>query len=72
MAVEGALSYPEWLRWKMANPMMDCGPDVIDDRPWYQHLPWLNPYAGLEAQLRETERAARQVGREAQHEAEAG
>jgi hypothetical protein len=63
------ITYEQWLQNRIAQPLAMCGPDVIDSRPWYQHLPGLNPYAGLEAQARED---ARQAGRESQAEAEAG
>jgi hypothetical protein len=48
----GAITYGQWLRNRVAEPNVDCGPDVIDDRPWWQHLPGLNPYAPLERQAR--------------------
>jgi hypothetical protein len=60
-----AITYGQWLRDRIADPLRECGPDVIDDRPWYRHLPGLNPYAALERQ-------ARQAGHRAGKEAEAG
>jgi hypothetical protein len=59
---EGAISYAEWLRGLIAEPGKVCGPDVVDDRSWWQHLPGLNPHAGLERQARA---ASRQADREA-------
>ena len=50
---------------RIAEPGMICGPGVIDNRAWYQHLPGLNPYAELEER-------ARQAEREWSAEAEAG
>jgi hypothetical protein len=61
----GTISYEQWLRNQIAEPGTICGPDVHDDRAWYQHLPWFNPYAELEAQVRASRR-------QAQAEAEAG
>jgi hypothetical protein len=58
----GAITYGEWLHSRIAEPRRDCGPDVIDDRPWWQHLPLLNPYAALERQ-------ARAAGRQPEKEA---
>jgi hypothetical protein len=58
----GAISYEQWLRERIAGPAEICGPPVIDDRQWWQHLPGLNPYADLERQARE---ARRQPEREA-------
>jgi hypothetical protein len=54
----GAITYPQWLRNQIANPGMVCGPDVVDTRSWWQHLPLFNPYAGLEAQARKARKAA--------------
>jgi hypothetical protein len=62
----GAIPYPQWLIKQIEHPGEICGPDIIDDRAWWQHLPGLNPYAELEAQLR----AARR--QQAHAEAEAG
>lgn len=53
----GAISYGQWLVNQIADPGMVCGPDVIDNRRWWQHLPGLNPYAGLEARARQARRA---------------
>lgn len=64
------VSYAEFLERQVAEPGYECGPDVEDDRRWWQHLPGLNPYAGLEAQVREASRAARRP--QADTEAEAG
>jgi len=64
------ISYPEFLQRQIAQPGYECGPPVDDDRRWWQHLPWLNPYAALEAQVREARAAARHP--QAQAEAEAG
>ena len=59
------ISYEQWLRDRIARPGMECGPPVIDDRAWWQHLPGLNPYAELEARMRAAQR-------QPQPEAEAG
>jgi hypothetical protein len=59
---DGAITYEQWLRGRIASPGKDCGPPVVDDRPWWQHLPGLNPHAGLERQ-------ARAAGRQAEKEA---
>jgi hypothetical protein len=65
----GAITYEQWLVNGIKHPGMVCGPDVIDTRAWWQHLPLLNPYAELQAQWRE---AHRNVDPQASHEAEAG
>lgn len=57
-----SITYEQWLRGRAANPREICGPPVIDDRQWWQHLPGLNPYAELERQ-------AREAGRQAEKEA---
>ena len=54
----GAISYEQWLLNRIAEPGTICGPPVIDDRAWWQHLPRLNPYAGLEARARAAQRQA--------------
>jgi hypothetical protein len=76
---KGAITYQQWLLNRIAEPGMGCGPDVIDDRAWWQHLPGLNPYAALEQQAREAERnwaASSRVlddsARQPEREAEAG
>jgi hypothetical protein len=76
---KGAITYQQWLLNRIAEPGMDCGPDVIDDRAWWQHQPGLNPYAALEQQAREAERnwtASSRVlddsARQPEREAEAG
>ena len=51
-----AITYQQWLLNRIAEPGTICGPPVLDDRPWWQHLPGLNPYAELEAQARQAER----------------
>ncbi len=61
----GTITYQQWLLNRIAEPGMICGPGVIDNRAWYQHLPGLNPYAELEER-------ARQAEREWSAEAEAG
>ena len=53
-----AITYEQWLRNQVSDPRVICGPDVADDRPWWQHLPGLNPYAGLERQARQAEHQA--------------
>ena len=75
----GAISYEEWLRRRIAEPGKECGPPVIDDRAWWQHLPGLNPYAEVEQRAREAERnwaASSRVlddsARQPEREAEAG
>ena len=75
----GTISYRQFLINQINEPGVICGPDVIDDRPWWQHLPGLNPYAGLEAQARQASRARRAQadgpcvgGHEPVAEAEAG
>lgn len=59
---DGAITYEQWLHQRVANPTMACGPTVVDDRPWWQYLPGLNPYANLERQARQ---AGRQTDKEA-------
>ena len=54
----GEITYEQWLRGRAASPREICGPPVIDDRSWWQHLPGLNPHAGLEQQAREAHRQA--------------
>ena len=54
----GAITYGQWLRNHIANPTVICGPPVVDHRQWWQHLPGLNPYAGLERQARAAEKEA--------------
>lgn len=56
---KGAITYQQWLLNRIAEPGMICGPPVIDDRAWWQHLPGLNPYYELEQR-------ARVAGREAE------
>lgn len=72
----GAITYGQWLQNQIADPGWVCGPDVVDDRRWWQHLPGLNPYAELEERAREATRQARlhQVDGPCGggHEAEAG
>jgi hypothetical protein len=65
---DGAISRQQWLINQINAPGLICGPPVIDDRAWWQHIPGLNPHAELEARLREAQRAARA----SVHEAEAG
>jgi hypothetical protein len=65
----GAISYERWLLNRIAHPGVICGPDVIDNRPWWQYLPGLNPHADLERQARQAERTWAAVSRA---EAEAG
>lgn len=60
---DGPVTYEQWLRTRIAQPGLVCGPDVIDSRRWWEYLPGLNPYAGLEAQARAAERD--DLGREA-------
>lgn len=67
---DGAITRQQWLINQINHPGEICGPPVIDERTWWQHLPWLNPDAELEARLREATRAARQAY--TQNEAEAG
>lgn len=76
---KGAITYQQWLLNRIAEPGVICGPDVIDDRAWWQHLPGLNPYAELEQRAREAERnlaASSRVldgsARQPKREAEAG
>jgi hypothetical protein len=52
----GAISYEQWLLNRIAHPGAICGPPVIDDRPWWQHLPGLNPYHELEQRARADKR----------------
>jgi hypothetical protein len=52
---EGAITYQQWLLNRISEPGMDCGPDVGDDRAWWQHLPGLNPYHELEQRARAAE-----------------
>ena len=59
---DGPIPYSEWLRDRIANPGLDCGPDIVDDRSWWQYLPGLNRHAALERQVRA---AGRQADREA-------
>ena len=58
----GAITYEQWLNNGIKNPGMVCGPNVIDDRAWWQHLPLLNPYAELESEWR-------QAHKQSEHEA---
>ena len=53
---DGAISYEQWLHNRIAEPGVICGPPVIDDRAWWQHLPGLNPYHELEQQARAADR----------------
>jgi hypothetical protein len=76
---EGAITYRAWLLNRIAQPGTICGPPVIDDRAWWQHLPGLNPYADLEQRARAAERhwaaSSRVPGdraRSADREAQAG
>ena len=69
---DGAITYPQWLANQIEHPGMVCGPPVIDDRAWWQHLPGLNPYAELEARARQASKAARADAHEPVAEAEAG
>ena len=76
---KGVITYQQWLLNRIAEPGVICGPDVIDDRAWWQHLPGLNPYAELELRARKAERnsAARSralddSARQPEREAEAG
>ena len=62
----GEISYEQWLRNRIASPGTICGPDVYDPRPWWQHLPGLNPYPELEQQARQAERQFAQASREAE------
>lgn len=55
-APEGAITYEQWLLYRIANPGVTCGPDVIDTRSWWQYLPGLNPYADLKQRARAAER----------------
>jgi hypothetical protein len=64
----GAITYQQWLLTRIERPGTIYGPDVIDDCRWWQHIPGLNPHAGLEARTREAERA---FGRQAHAQAEA-
>lgn len=56
-----AITYEQRLINQISNPGTICGPDVIDDRSWWQHLPWLNPYAELEAQAWQASQQATQA-----------
>jgi hypothetical protein len=56
---DGPITYEQWLRTRIAQPGLVCGPDVIDSRRWWEYLPGLNPYADLEAQAREAASPAR-------------
>jgi hypothetical protein len=51
-----AITYREWLERRIAQPGTICGPPVIDERAWWQHLPGLNPYADLEQRAQKAER----------------
>ena len=59
---KGAITREQWLRNRIADPLTFCGSPVVDDRPWWQYLPGLDPHRELERQARE---ARRQPEREA-------
>jgi hypothetical protein len=63
---DGAITYAEWLNRRIAEPGIICGPPVIDDRAWWQHLPGLNPHAELEQRARQAEKAWSAASREAE------
>jgi hypothetical protein len=76
---KGAITCQQWLLNRIAEPGTICGPPVIDDRAWWQHLPGLNPYHELEQRARAAERnwaaSSRVPGdqaRQPEREAEAG
>ena len=52
---EGAISYGQHLRNRIAEPLTICGPPVHDTRSLWQHIPWFNPYRELERQARQAE-----------------
>ena len=56
---KGAITYPQWLLNRIAEPGMICAPPVITDRAWWQHLPGLNPYHELEQRAWAAERNGR-------------
>jgi hypothetical protein len=55
---KNAISYEQYLRNRIAEPLSFCGPPVHDTRSLWQHIPWLNPYRELEQQARHAEREA--------------
>jgi hypothetical protein len=55
---KNAISYEQYLRNRIAEPLAFCGPLVHDTRSLWQHIPWLNPYRELEQQARQAEREA--------------
>jgi hypothetical protein len=52
---KNAISYEQYLRNRIAEPLATCGPPVRDTRSLWQHIPWLNPYRVLEQQARQAE-----------------
>ena len=52
---KNAISYQQYLRNRIAEPLTTCGPPVHDTRSLWQHIPWLNPYRELEHEARQAE-----------------
>jgi hypothetical protein len=52
---KNAISYGQYLRNRIAEPLATCGAPVHDTRPFWQHIPWLNPYRELEHEARQAE-----------------
>jgi len=57
----GAISYEQWLRNRIANPITVCGPDIAGPPSFWQNLfPFLKP-----AGIRQPEHQARHAKMEA-------